>query len=473
VLLVHAAVDDTGFDITWRQRWSVLRKPPLGLLYLAAALRPLGLDPRVVDSAVTPLDDAGLIALVRRLDPLFVGFGCTSVSAPVVHGWLRALRRAFPELPLVVGGPGTVQPRPLLEAGAELAFRGEADRSLPIWVQGLLDGQGSGGGPAPGTVLLRDGALVDGGLPPRIDDLDSLPMPAVDLLPVSAYHDRQIPGLRTPYFTVVSSRGCRFGCSFCASRSHWGRHHRQRSPGHLVREIEALIEHHGVRYVGFHDDLFAHDDDWVAEFSERMDRLPRTPRWGAMVHPASFERAGLVKLRQLRRSGCDLLVFGLQSAEPGVLRGIHRSTREPALLVELCDQARRLGITTKIEYIFGLPGEAPDADERALEHAIAAGPNTVKFFRLLVFEGTELAALAASGDWTPPGDRALDERCARAMRRFYTHPAVVARNLRFIARHHPGWPLRMAPHAGFLLEAAGLRGLVGAPARSAWRELGR
>jgi radical SAM superfamily enzyme YgiQ (UPF0313 family) len=288
-------------------------------------------------------------------------------------------------------------------------------------------------------------------------------------LPTGAYHDFQIPGLRKPYFTLVTSRGCRFNCAFCCSRGHFGKSYRLRSAADVVREIDTLVQEHGARYLGFHDDLFGDDDRWVGEFAELMRSRPYSVRWAAMAHPMSFRRDPQRKLHLLRQSGCDFLAFGLQSTHPAVMKAIHRAPREEAIIKQVIPIARALGIFTKVEYILGLPDEPPDVDDLYLEHALAVQPNTLKFFRLLLLEGAELTQKAESGAFVPAADADIDRRCAAAMRKFFLDRRTISNNLRFMAARYPTWPLRMLPHLGFLIEAIGLKAIFGKPKRVEYR----
>jgi radical SAM superfamily enzyme YgiQ (UPF0313 family) len=467
VVLVHVLADEVGFEITWRPRYDMVAKPPLGLLYLASTLRMNGFLPEVVDTQVEPVTLDGLVDLIRKRSPLFVGFTSNTISAARIHQWIRGIRSALPGQIVVVGGPGACRPVPYLEAGADYVVQGEGEETILLLAEHLRDADDPRGIELPpGTLAIRDGRLADGGKTPRIRDLDALPFPAWNLVPLHRYLDGQVPGMRQPYCTVVTSRGCLFRCTFCTAEGQWGRTYRVRSPLNVVEEVDELVRRHGVRYIGFQDDLFAHDDDWAFELCHRLAALPYRIRWAAMVHPLSFRKNGSGKLAEFRASGCDMLSFGLQSTHPDVLRDAHRSPEEARILEEITPVSVGLGITTKLEYILGLPGEPPGIEQQYLAHAIRCLPNAVKFFRVILLDGTELAELVASGKWTMPDADDIDRRCARSMRRFYLNPRVVANNLRFLVRFQPEWFARNLIHLPFLIEAIGLRAAFHKPDRS-------
>ena len=195
----------------------MVAKPPLGLLYIASSLRAQGFVPEVLDAQHEEATPEAIRARIDRLAPLFVGFTANTISEPAVCHAIRSIRRSFSRLAIVVGGPGTTQPAAYLDAGANFIVLGEGERTAVALAEALLKAGGNARQVAPpaGSIALQDDQVVHGEPAPRIDDLDALPFPAWDLVPVDRYLDAQVPGMRRPYFPVVTSRVCRFRCSFC------------------------------------------------------------------------------------------------------------------------------------------------------------------------------------------------------------------------------------------------------------------
>ncbi|MBZ0253506.1 MAG: radical SAM protein, partial [Candidatus Methylomirabilis sp.] len=290
---------------------------------------------------------------------------------------------------------------------------------------------------------------------PAVEDLDALPFPIRPAETVMKHHDWHIFGMRKPYITMITPRGCPFDCTFCTSPVIWGHKVRRRSVDNVLAEIDHEVETNGVRYIGFKDDIFGTSVEWTREFCEKLIARPYKVRWSAMVHPFSFkkERDWIVPL--MARAGLDILIPGLQSVDAGVLTNISRDPREPYELAEMLRIAQREGVSTVLQFIFGLPGDSEATMDASLRYALAVRPNYAQFYRLSFLEGAELERQFPRQDPTEFPPEEIERRVARAQRRFYTHPAVLARNLAHVLRKNPRWLLVAARHAGYILAAAG------------------
>jgi anaerobic magnesium-protoporphyrin IX monomethyl ester cyclase len=461
-LWVYPSQPTAGYEITNRIDHRIIRKPPLGMLYLASVLKPLGWRSEVWDQTVRGFTDADLVAQVRATKPGFVGIYTDTELRGVVLDMVRALRAGAPEVPVFVGGPGTQVPGPYVEAGAAAAAIGEAENTiveLTQWLEGERPLAGVRGIARPGP----EGVVMN---PPQplIGDLDALPFPDRSLLDVRDYYDLQIIGMRRPYITVMASRGCYFRCTFCSSPKIWGRKVRLRSPADVVAEIGEAVAQFGVKYVGFHDDIFGFDDAWSAEFCERMAAAPWEVRWACMAHPFTFKKRGREKLAAWRRAGADFIAFGLQTSEARSLKTIQRSRREPGELADVIATCKELGIFTKVEFIFGLPGDTREKLQGDIDYAMRVRPHTVKFYTLTLLEGSDLGEAHTSN--AEVCDIPLEEvkaLSARAMRRYYLSPGTLGQLARYAVRHNPAWfgfALRSLP---FFLGATGLSRGGGAP----------
>ena len=129
----------------------------------------------------------------------------------------------IPELDLVVKGEGEMT---MLELCKEL----EKDKNLPN-LQSIA-----------GLIIRSDGKIQSTPLRMPIQDLDSLPYPAFHLVPFEKYNFVfEVPGQgKLPAVNMMTSRGCPFNCSFCATPINWGRAVRMRSPLNVIKEIEFL-----------------------------------------------------------------------------------------------------------------------------------------------------------------------------------------------------------------------------------------
>jgi oxygen-independent coproporphyrinogen-3 oxidase len=115
-------------------------------------------------------------------------------------------------------------------------------------------------------------------------------------------------------------------------------------------------------------------------------------------------------LGQLRAEGITRISFGMQSAQPHVLAVLDR-VHQPGRPAQCARWAREAGFEhVSLDLIYGTPGET-DADWRAsLEAALAAGPDHISAYALIVEDGTRLAARVRRGELPAPDDDAMADR---------------------------------------------------------------
>ncbi|MDD1632929.1 MAG: B12-binding domain-containing radical SAM protein, partial [Methylococcaceae bacterium] len=260
VLLVHPARDDT-ID-------RLIRLPPLGLACVGGALRAAGHEVRIVDAAVLPRRENGLAALLTGWRPQVVGISAsTAVLAPAL-AVATTVKEHDPDVVTLLGGVhATLNPAEVVREGAvDVAVHGEGERTAVELLAALARREPLDRIPG---IAYRDGEK------PRVNvmrapvaDLDELPFPAYDLLPMGSYSTPfSTPGMVT---SMVTSRGCPYPCTFCDAFVVHGRKYRAQSAERVVAEIRLLVREHGVREVLFKDSEFTLDRGRVERFCDLM-----------------------------------------------------------------------------------------------------------------------------------------------------------------------------------------------------------
>jgi len=306
VLLVHPARGD-AID-------RLVRLPPLGLACVAGALRAAGHDVRILDAAVEPRGEGELRRLLSAWRPQVVGLS----AATAVFGHALALaatvKQSDPCIAVILGGvhptlfPGEV----LRNRDVDYAVHGEGERTAVELLSALAAGEPVRGIPG---IAFRDatGPRVNTARPP-ITDLDGLPRPAYDLLPMGCYS--------TPFSaagtvtSMVTSRGCPYRCTFCDAAVVHGRKYRAYSAERVVAEIRDLVREHGVGEVLFKDSEFTIDRARVDRFCELMIRDGLRVTWTCS---ARVDRVDAPLLKRMAAAGCRVIQLGVESADPDVL----------------------------------------------------------------------------------------------------------------------------------------------------------
>jgi len=440
--------------------------PCLGLLSLGAVLRKAGHRVRVLDASALGLSYDAVLREVSRFKPNVVGLSAVTPSINRTARLARRIKRALPHVPIVLGGPHvTAMPEKTLESHPPFDYGviGEGERTIVELVDAL--GSGKRFADISGTIFRKDGDLFLGGPASRIEDLDSLPFPAWDLL--DEFPGRYRPAVfkykKRPSTHVVSSRGCPGRCIFCDT-SVFGRHVRFHSSEYVLEMAGYLHRRFGIRDIIFEDDQFLLKHERVAKICEGLIKANLPISWSCSGRVNAIKDLEL--LQMMKRSGCWLINYGIESGNQEILdfagKGITLDQVKKA--VSLTEKA---GISSKGYFILGLPLETKKTMSQTIRFAKTLPLNDVSVFMLTPFPGScmyEIAENHGSFDqdfdrmnvldvvYTPNGlsrDMLLRYQ-HRFMRRFYLRPKIIGNYLTRLA----GSPANVADMAkatfGFL-----------------------
>ena len=394
--------------------------PPLGLLYLAAALEQRGVEVRLCDELVGH-------DFRRRIDALEPGdlVGVT-VTSPMVdrtatilaHARRRGCRTA-------VGGPhvSALPAESLAATGAEAAVVGEGEEALAEFCDaGSWDD-------VAGAVLNHDGEARFNPARPPPEDLDALPLPARHLLDWEHYRGTGEFGFvvdrRQTWTTIMGSRGCSYRCTFCGASAVFGRRVRPRSVESILAEMEQARARWGVKNFTFSDDNFVFSEQRTQEFCRALMRGGHRVRWSCLTRvDLSPETLALMK-----RAGCVLIGFGVESGSAAVLRRIKKRIHLQDVQ-RVFASARRAGIKTKAFFMIGLPGEGPVELNQSVELALRIRPSYLWLSILVPLPGTRLymEAPPPTGEnvsYLRSADPELTGRYREFLRRFYLRPGYL------------------------------------------------
>jgi len=455
-MLVYLDPDDYEKELIFagRRDYRVKRQPLLGFQYLSAALAAAGYGGEILDQTVSAPDFEGFLDDLASPRYVFLGLYSTSPLKEKVVGFIRNVRAAGSSIPIVVGGPGCRSGEDYLAAGADIVCHGEGEEAV-VEIMDALNGKRERGSIL-GISFLKDGRVVKTVPRPVSEDIDQLPMPERKGA-LENYYDFHIFGMRTPYVMMMASRGCPYHCSYCASHGFWGSKVRVRGVDHVLAEIDHVVREHGVRYIRFRDDIFGYRQDWLEEFCDKLAARDYEVRWACTLHPFSLSKDTDRLLSKMKEAGCHFLLFGLESADPGVLKKARRDPRTPERLAPTLEAAKKHGMLTLLYFIIGLPGDDARSVETDISYALRVKPHYVRFSRLVQVEGSDLAREYEGRRPTAFSDQEIDALCSKAMRRFYTDPGVILQDAAYVLRQDPLWFFRAMKHAGYLMRGIGLR----------------
>ena len=386
--------------------------PPLAFASLAAALREHvpGLRVAITDAPTLSMGWATLAMHLRSLRPDYVGIGEEAVS--YVEG-LRIANLAKQLGAIVVAGGcffSHTASQVLSTGLVDVVVHGEGEQTIVELVQALAEHNPSALRSVAGISFRDREEVVFTGWRALLPDLDSLPFPAYDLLPMEKYGGKS---RRHPKFTSIeSARGCSHGCQFCVLWRQMGRFHsgrqvpclRVKSPGRLLEEVRILMDRFDRHYLGWVDPCFNADPHTPARLADLLLRENRTIGQSAWVRADYILRddaSGSLKL--CYDAGWNEAYIGIERLEREELARLGKGNLngEAARAVDVL-HAKYPGIVTFGSLIYGLPWDTRQS-VRALFHAAQRLPlDQILFIPFTPLPGTPLWQPQM---WDPTGER--------------------------------------------------------------------
>ena len=363
-------------------RESVCVSPPLNAPYLAASLREAGHSVSIVDAPPHRLNAKGVAEEVAARRPDFVGITSLTQTYPSSLEVAAEIRRAVPEVPIATGGPHATfcADETFLRSPITIVIRGEGEQTI-VDVANRLEAGEDLSGVQGVTYRTPSGQIIANDDRPFIADLDSLPFPAYDLLPLNLYG---VLGGRK-IFLLQSSRGCPYGCSFCVMYRMDGKHFRARSAKSVSDEIE-LLKGLKADSFSFCDDIFTLDKKRVGALCDEIISRGLDVPWDCQTRADALDDG---VLERMKRAGCQLMCIGVESGSQEILDRMHKRTTVDQN-IEAIRKIQAAGIAASSSIIIGYPGETRESFTDSINFVKKAKPDIAFLNIATPFPGTPL-----------------------------------------------------------------------------------
>lgn len=382
----------------------------LGLAYMASSLRKEGFEVSLLDCFLEErkqsiclgrglyrigLSDQEICAKIERINPNFIGinigFSRQYRSAIYVAFLIRSM---FDKIPIIAGGAHvSAAPESLNQSDFDYLVVGEGEKALPKLLHAIEKKAGAELNIA-GLYYRNQHHIFKPSLPSElISNLDDLPFPAYDLLPLNKAWEK-----RVPYANIMATRGCPHRCCFCSIHSIMGKRIRRRSIESIISEIKLLVHKYGVKEVFFEDDNLTSNMSWAKELFERLAYLKLNIEIGVR-NGIRADRVDRELLSLMKKAGCARVCFAPESGSQEILDNIigkHLRLEEVEKAVRM---ARSIGLNVTCFFVIGLPGET-----------IADMHKTIEFARKLRKIGCDTVDINCA---TPYPGTSLYSKCLR------------------------------------------------------------
>ncbi|MDY0297299.1 MAG: radical SAM protein [Acidobacteriota bacterium] len=408
------------------QRWSEgSSMPPLGILYLTAVLEADGHEVDVVPADVLEFSWDDVRRRIETFQPQVVGVTTTTENRFDSFRLLETAKGVDPRIVTVLGGPhismaGEETLRDISSADVLVIGEGEITLSEMLRALAARDSLLK----VPGLYVRDNGQIRFTGKRTMIADLDSLPFPARERIPMDRYRFSvsTTDGRERRAQNIMTSRGCPFNCYFCATPINWGRKVRGHSPERVLSEIEWLIDRYGAEFIWFYDDTLNYNPRRLHRIMDMIIERRLNIRFSSEFRIDVVDRPLLEKMR---RAGLERGYFGVEAGASRVRQEVVLKQFDIERAFDFVHWAKELDFIPGPFFIFSHYTETwPEAQEtlRIMDRMRDIHPQVdISTAILHVYPGTPLEGIARERGIIP-GDFHWSRR--RDMRKVPTLPAA-------------------------------------------------
>jgi radical SAM superfamily enzyme YgiQ (UPF0313 family) len=364
--------------------------PPVGLAYLAAILRDMGVRVSTLMADACGIDTDRAVQQIIEKRPDILGI---SVATPAVNNTARIVtkvKKVLPAIQAISGGPhATLFPDEMIKNGIDVVVRGEGEQSIAdliLHYQGKIDISS-----IEGISYGIDGRVFHTPDRKLIKDLNELPFPAWEVFPVKKYESTfKRARLSLP---ILTSRGCPGKCTFCY-KGVFGSRFRVRSPESVLKEVLYLKDNFEIEEFSIIDDCFTIHPKRSMEFCDLLIKNNIKIHWSL---PAGIRVDNVTEdlLKKLKTAGCYRVGLGIETGNAEIMKFIKKGiTLEQAKMA--VSLSKKIGMECTANFMIGNLHETADTVNDTIQFAITLDPDYAQFTRAIPFPGSKMYATLKS-----------------------------------------------------------------------------
>lgn len=357
--------------------------PPLGIAYMAGVLQENNIDVEILDASAEDMDFKDVEKELLKRKPDLVALTALTPTIGRALETAQVVKETLPDSIVVMGGyhPTFNFIETLEDENVDIVIRGEGEYVMLNLVQ-ALENQSSLHD-VKGIVFEDKNSkeIVVNPEAPLIQDLDELPFPALNLLPMKKY---RLLDMDTHMTTMITTRGCPMQCSFCSSAAMHGKKIRERSVENIVDEIEYLKTNYDIDTIAFMDDTFTLKKRKVMAICDEILKRNIEIMWGCTSRVDTLDEKLLKKMKE---AGCITIFIGVESADQQQLDNMCKNTTI-AKIENAFKIAHKLKIRTIASVALGMPGDTKEIMNKTVKFVHKLKPNYAIYSLATPYPGT-------------------------------------------------------------------------------------
>jgi len=381
-----------------KKKWKLLGDtimPPIGLTYLAAYLRKHEIEVSILDCIASEIKWEKLREIIEQKQPDVIGVGTPTCYVNEAIKTVKLAKEVNQNIITVLGGPHftfTAEETLIKYPEVDYIVIGEGEITLFELVKAIETKKETNR--IKGLAFRKENTVYKTPPRPLICNLDTLPLPAWDLLPMDKY---RLVAWGNKVFMLISSRGCTFKCKFCSEREFWGGIWRPHSAQRIVNEMEHLYKRYGKNIIWFGDDTFNISRKRNIEFCNEIIERNLNVYWG-------FEgRADLILrdkdlIGKMKEAGLFWVLIGVEAASDEELKRYGKNITIKQVK-EAFKLLRDYDIVTQAMFIIGERKDTKESIFRKVELAKELNADFAIFTPLTPLPGTQLYEEAKKQGW--------------------------------------------------------------------------
>lgn len=370
--------------------------PPLGLMYLASALKKWSSNNweiKILDERFPDIGLRGVKDEIIKFKPDIIGLSTLTCESSSMHKIAEIAKDLISDCKVIVGGPhATIFYKNILkDRDIDYAVIGEGERTFRELVDTLREEREPKD--VKGIAFMNEGKLILNEPREYISNLDDIPFPDWDLIDIKTYSriiSVYVFMIERYYMPIFTSRACPFRCIYC--HQTFGKDFKARSPESVISEILTLYNNYAIREFHIFDDVFNLDK----RRAKRICDLIIESKIKIKIVFSSGLRGDIMDkelIYKLKKAGTYKITYAIETASSRLQKMLKKNISLKKIK-EVIIQTDRAKIMTNGFFMLGFPTETKEEMSQTIRFAKKSKLISASFLQVVPFLGTELYDIA-------------------------------------------------------------------------------